>query len=132
MRNLWITLALIALIAATGCSDSTVTGLDKTIDTAPPAAPTALQSAAGSGVVKLSWRENTTDADLAGYMVYRVVGGRMLPLTDTLLDEPVFVDHEPWRAACRYAVTAVDLQGNESAVAMITHDPYAGEPDRGL
>jgi fibronectin type 3 domain-containing protein len=91
-----------------------------TKDVFPPAAPTGLQAVA-SGVgqqpfVDLTWAPNT-EPDLAGYNVYRhEAGAAPEKINSELLKTPAYRDttaaagHKHF-----YAVTAVDLRGNESA-----------------
>jgi serine protease AprX len=85
-------------------------------DTTPPAAPTALTASPGNGQVVLDWANNS-EADLAGYRVYRSSGGDPFSLvasptasahTDTGLTNGV---------SYSYYVTAVDSNAppNESA-----------------
>ncbi|HXE92094.1 MAG TPA: fibronectin type III domain-containing protein [Terriglobales bacterium] len=103
-------------------------------DTFPPAAPTGLQAvSSASGAerfVDLIWTANT-EADLAGYHVYRrdptpphrrAAGtgdpGEFLPprrITSELVKAPAFRDSqvEPGKRYL-YSVTAVDVRGNES------------------
>lgn len=86
----------------------------KPLDVFPPRPPegvraVALEGAAFQGVVDLSWSPNT-EADLAGYNVYR----RGTKLNSELLLSPTFRDLSPG-AGPRYTVTAVDRRGNESA-----------------
>jgi hypothetical protein len=88
-------------------------------DTFPPAVPTGLQ-AVFSGLVQqpgidLTWTPNS-DADLAGYNVYRLdANGQPAKINAELVKTPAF--HDPYVQAGGkyvYAVTAVDLRGNES------------------
>lgn len=80
-------------------------------DTTAPAAPTGLTGAGGVSQVALSWTANT-DSDLAGYNVYRngaKVNGSLVKgtnYTDTGLTNGT---------SYTYRLTAVDLDGNESA-----------------
>lgn len=89
-------------------------------DVFPPAVPTGLQPVF-SGVgqqpfVDLTWAPDT-DADLAGYNVYRREdNGSWIRINSELLPTPAYRDANV--AAGRtyfYAVTAVDVHGNESA-----------------
>ncbi len=88
-------------------------------DTFPPAVPTGLQ-AVSSGLVQqpgidLTWTPNS-DPDLAGYNVYRMeANGQPVKINSDLVKTPAF--HDPNVQAggkYSYAVTAVDLRGNES------------------
>lgn len=88
-------------------------------DIYPPAVPMELEAVA-SGVgqkpfVDLAWRAGA-DADLAGYNVYRQeASGQWTKRNAALVTVPAFRD-EPVAAGATYtyAVTAVDVRGNES------------------
>jgi len=93
------------------------------LDVFPPAVPTglaAVATAAGSGTeasIDLSWQP-CAEADLAGYAVYRREGDggwqRISPVE--LLVEPAFHDKQVQPGhTYRYAVSAVDQGGHESA-----------------
>lgn len=81
------------------------------IDLTPPNAPTGLvgliQNRADVG---LSWNANS-ETDLAGYSVYR----NGTKITSTLIASPDFIDVNVPQGSNRYAVTAVDKAGWESA-----------------
>ena len=84
-------------------------------DVFPPPVPTGLTAVNAAGAVDLLW--NATSApDLAGYNVYRSTdGGPFERINKQLAPTPIF--HDPTVAAgnrYQYAVTAVDLTGNES------------------
>jgi hypothetical protein len=88
------------------------------VDTFPPAVPQGLVTVwvAEEKTIDLSWQPDTDD-DLAGYIVYRAEGDsawkRISPLTPLIpaafRDSSVQPGH-----SYRYAVTAIDLTGNES------------------
>jgi hypothetical protein len=96
-------------------------------DIFPPHVPTGLEAIPGGATaadrsIDLSWTPNT-DADLAGYIVYRqeidskgVVTGTVTRLNQTPVVGPAYRDQTAM-AGRRYAyhVTAVDTAGNESA-----------------
>jgi hypothetical protein len=96
-------------------------------DTFPPHAPSGLEAVPGGATaadrsIDLSWTPDT-DADLAGYFVYRqevdekgVVAGTATRLNLTPVVGPAYRDQTAM-AGHRYAyhVTAVDTAGNESA-----------------
>jgi hypothetical protein len=94
-------------------------------DTFPPAAPAGVVAAqlagdtAGSAVVDLSW-SISPENDVAGYRVYRseADGARGQPLLPDLIPTPAFRDTTVQAGhQYRYAVTAVDRAGNESAAS---------------
>ena len=91
-------------------------------DVFPPAVPTGLSAVASAGAggsglsIDLSW-EPDTEAELAGYIVYRREGGewqRVSPATPAIA--PAFHDaHVEPGHSYRYAVSAVSKSGHESA-----------------
>lgn len=84
-------------------------------DIFPPAVPTGLHATATPNSIELSWEANT-EPDLAGYRIYRAApGGGFEKIADTPA-LPSYSDHgiEHGRAY-RYAISAVDQAGNESA-----------------
>jgi fibronectin type 3 domain-containing protein len=96
-------------------------------NTFPPHVPSGLEAVPGGATasdrsIDLSWMPNT-DADLAGYIVYRqdidskgVAAGTATRLNVTPVVGPAYRDQTAV-AGRRYAyrVTAVDTAGNESA-----------------
>ena len=89
-------------------------------DIFPPATPTGLQAVfSGTGqksFIDLTWAPNT-EADLAGYNVFRAEGGAAPErINQQLVKAPAFRD-ENVAAGQRYiyTVSAVDERGNESA-----------------
>jgi hypothetical protein len=92
-------------------------------DVFPPSVPTGLAAVAAAGengagpAVDLNWQPNT-EADLAGYAVYRQEGDggwqRISPVTPVV--EPAFHDVQVQPGhTYRYAVSALDKGGHESA-----------------
>ena len=90
------------------------------VDTFPPEPPTGLETAAGGGdtpSIDLSWRPDT-EADLAGYNVYRRTegGGDWERLNHAPIAVPAYTDKAVSAGqSYTYRVTAVDSRGNESA-----------------
>ncbi len=84
-----------------------------------PTAPTGLQAVfSGAGqprFIDLTWAPNTEN-DLAGYNVYRATpAGTMERMNTDLVKTPAFRDRDVQPGQTyTYAVTAVDLRGNES------------------
>lgn len=105
----------------------------KTRDVFPPDAPqglAAVATAPGSGpAIDLNWQPNT-EADLAGYVVYRAEGEgawqRVSPAKP--LPEPAFHDAtvQPGHHY-RYAVSAVDQTGHESPRSVETEESVPAE-----
>jgi fibronectin type 3 domain-containing protein len=85
------------------------------IDKFAPAVPTGLAVLAGAKSIELGWDRNT-DADLAGYRVYRAVGDGPFVRIPGEIEPPAFRDMQVQTGRrYRYVVTAVDKLGNESA-----------------
>jgi fibronectin type 3 domain-containing protein len=65
--------------------------------------------------IDLAWARNT-ESDLGGYNVYRSTDGGPFEKIGNLIQTPVFTDtHVESGKHYRYAVSAVDTTGNESA-----------------
>jgi len=79
-----------------------------------PAAPAGLTAVASTGSIELVW-DAGTDADLAGYILYRAEGDAALQRLAGPLSSPAYSDRkiEAGRKY-RYAVSAIDRLGNES------------------
>lgn len=86
-------------------------------DRFPPAPPRGLQATPGVGSVELLWERNA-EPDLRGYRVWRALGdGSLQPLTE-LVELPAYSDRTIESGKkYRYAISAVDLRGNESALS---------------
>ena len=85
------------------------------VDKFPPAVPTGLTAAASPDSVELAWERNT-DPDFAGYRVYRSLDSAAFEKIADSLDAPNYSDRRITAGKrYRYAVSAVDLLGNESA-----------------
>jgi hypothetical protein len=98
---------------------SNVVRWDWVYDTAPPAAPAGLTGAPqAGGAVRLTWSPNS-EADLAGYTVYRgfSAGGPFTALNGALVVGTTYVDGSipAGTDAVWYQITARDDTGNESA-----------------
>ena len=79
-----------------------------------PGVPTGLAVLAGAKTIELGWDRNT-DADLAKYRVYRALGDGVFTRVAEV-EPPVFRDAQVQTGQrYRYAITAVDRLGNESA-----------------
>lgn len=84
-------------------------------DVFPPAVPTGLTAVNAAGAVDLLWNASS-GRDLAGYNVYRTTdGGPFQRINKKLVPTPIFHDTSVAPGHhYQYAVTAVDLTGNES------------------
>lgn len=89
-------------------------------DLFPPATPAGLQAVADpeAGAIDLSWQPDT-EADLAGYFVYRReagAAGAPVRITPTAQSAPSFHDTSSLPGhTYEYSVSAVDRDGNESS-----------------
>ena len=105
-------------------------------DSTPPAPPAGLSATAGDGQAALDWADNA-ESDLAGYLVYRsnVSGGPY-----SLTASPLASAHTDLGLTngetYYYVVTAVDVEGNESAgsteASATPADPVPPGPPVGL
>ena len=80
----------------------------------PPAPPAGLNAATAPNSIEISW-EGNTEPDLAGYRVYRSTGaGPFEKIGDLVV--PSYSDRAVEHGKTyRYAVSAIDKSGNESA-----------------
>jgi len=82
-----------------------------------PAVPAGLLAVTGLGSIELTW-DRPADADLAGFSVYRASGaeGGDWKALGARVAAASFSDRTVEKGAVyRYAVTSIDLKGNESA-----------------
>ncbi len=83
----------------------------------PPAVPGGLTALAGISGVELSWNPDS-EPDLRGYYVYRSTAGAPFVRLGGIIDTPAYSDRAVESGKqYRYAVSAVDRVGNESARA---------------
>lgn len=83
-------------------------------NTFPPAAPESLTGLAGPESIELSWSRNV-EADLKGYYVYRSADGAPFERIGDLTNLPTYSDTKVVHGKTyRYAITAVNHNGNES------------------
>jgi hypothetical protein len=100
-------------------------------DTFPPAVPSGLQAVfSGPGqkpFIDLVWAPDT-DADLAGYNVYRSENGEATKLNSDLIKSPAFRDTDVVAGhEYTYAVSAIDVRGNESARSEVANEKVPAE-----
>uniref|UniRef100_Q02A64 Fibronectin, type III domain protein n=1 Tax=Solibacter usitatus (strain Ellin6076) TaxID=234267 RepID=Q02A64_SOLUE len=85
------------------------------VDTFAPAAPAGLHASAAPNSIELSWERNT-EADLNGYRIYRALGSGELEKLADISVAPSYSDRAVEAGKTyRYAITALDRAGNESA-----------------
>ena len=100
------------------------------VDNLAPAPP---QGLAGEQIepeaMTLTWNANA-EADLSHYAVYRGTDAGFVPGPGNLIGEPaepgLFDDQWRWEGGFYYKVTALDVHGNESAVAVLAPDFVVG------
>ena len=84
-------------------------------DVFPPAAPRGVQASSAPNSIELNWERNT-EADLGGYRVYRAEGSGAMEKIAEVSAVPSFSDRTVEHGKTyRYAISAVDQTGNESA-----------------
>jgi hypothetical protein len=85
------------------------------LDTFPPAVPSGLTPSAAANSIELVWERNN-EPDLAGYRIYRAVAGGAFEKLADVSQIPSYSDRTVEHGKTyRYAVSAVDQTGNESA-----------------
>lgn len=101
------------------------------IDNLPPPTPTPFTAAASGGDTHLHWGENTAQ-DFATFRLYRGSSAAFVPGPGNLVvatSDTGYVD--TGNAGDWYKLSAVDLNGNESAFALITPTLTTDVPDTG-
>jgi hypothetical protein len=82
-------------------------------DVAPPAVPASLRAVAGLGTLEVAWDANR-EPDVAGYRLFRSTGAEWTRVAE--LSGPAYTDRDIKPGSVyRYAVSAYDSNGNESA-----------------
>lgn len=122
-----LTLGLVLALGATGCADSDDGPAGPSLDTVAPAVPSGVSSTPvvdAAPSIRVSWDANETDADLAGYCVYRSNDrdGAYLPAADGMLIQTnVWVDTAVVAGVPYfYRVAARDAAANESSLSAPT------------
>ncbi len=137
-KKLILTLTCIAALAflAVGCGSDDDSPTGPVVDTAPPALPSNLQAVydEAQAAAVISWAPNTTDADLAGYLVSRASYDLdPVELVSAPQSANQFQDADV--ASCgrqvTYYISAVDESGNVSAAATVALEfqPEADQAD---
>lgn len=94
------------------------------LDRFPPAVPVGLAGVASVQSIELSWERNT-EPDLKGYYLYRSVDEGPFERLGEMLETPVASDRAVQAGRrYRYAVSAVDRLGNESARSAPVEIPW--------
>ncbi len=119
-----VTIGLITLVslAFMGCSDDSnpVVTPTQAVDTAPPAIPSNLESQYDDGSALISWDANTTDSDLAGFLIQKThYEDNVVTLVGVPTLATSITDNNVQVGISVYHVLAVDDSGNESAFATI-------------
>jgi fibronectin type 3 domain-containing protein len=84
-------------------------------DRFPPAVPAGLNAATAPNSIEISW-EGNTEPDLGGYHVYRSTGAGPFEKIGEMVAVPSYSDRGVEHGKTyRYAVSAIDKSGNESA-----------------
>lgn len=85
------------------------------VDTFAPETPGGLTALAGADSIELAW-DPRTEPDLRGYRVHRALGDAEFAAIGDILETPAYSDRQIESGKrYRYAVTAIDKLGNESA-----------------
>jgi len=122
-----------ALTATPGTQYDSPPDSGYSVDNLAPAAPSALTADYASGATHLHWDRNG-EPDLASYRVYRGASAGFIPGAENFLatvPDTGFADAGP--PGSYYKVTAIDVNGNQGAFALVGPDatidvPPAGAP----
>ena len=87
-------------------------------DLEPPGKVKNLTAIYKDGSVFLIWDE-PEDKDLEGFIVYKEIDGKLTRLNSEIIKVPTFIDEHPSKGVNRYAVTAIDTNGNEGEKSYI-------------
>jgi flagellar hook capping protein FlgD len=89
------------------------------VDNLPPAAPAPFTGAYLLSLTHLSWGRNS-EADLAGYRLYRGVTPGFVPSSATLIAEQPDTGYVASPGSWYYKLTAIDIHGNESPASLVS------------
>ncbi|MNQ73179.1 Chitinase A1 precursor [compost metagenome] len=100
------------------------------IDVTAPAAPVGLSAAAGAGQVDLLWMASS-EPDLAGYRIHTSIdhGATWGPPSVTVTGTTYTVTQLTYGVTYTFAITALDLSGNESPKSSVVQAVPLAEPD---
>jgi hypothetical protein len=102
------------------------------VDNLPPVIPAPFTAAYAAGATHLHWGENT-DADLAGYRLYRGTSSGFVPSSGNLISaQPDTGYADPGGAGGWYKLSAIDTHGNESAYAILGPNGTLDAPNVGV
>ena len=125
-KKIFLTLMCLTALTfvAVGCGDDDSNPVAAAVDTAPPVLPSGLdlQYAAVDRAVTVSWDQNVSDADFAGFLVSRAAyDGEPVALVDEPQAAPYFEDADvDFGRVVTYYIYSVDTSGNASAAATVT------------
>ncbi|MDY6906201.1 MAG: CARDB domain-containing protein [Thermodesulfobacteriota bacterium] len=101
-------------------------------DLTPPAEPEGFQAVVNGGEIDFTWDANS-EADLAGYTVYNIVGDYYEPLNATPVAETSFHLSDGFDGTYLFCVKALDNHDNESGpsatISAIIYTPGLNQPD---
>lgn len=105
------------VVALSGSAESVPSGPEEILyqDTFAPSIPAGVTVLAGPESIEVSW-QRSPESDLAGYFVYRSVGGGPAERQGAMLNLPAFSDRAVEHGKTyRYQISSVDKKNNESA-----------------
>lgn len=105
-----LALVAIMIIAAAGCGGSSVSA--PVVDTVAPAPLLDVTASVVAGGVQVGWTPGS-EADLAGYKVYRMQNGGAAVVMSTVIGVSYTDVTVTTGSAYRYEIAAVDQSGNE-------------------
>ncbi len=99
--------------------------LGYSVDNLAPVAPAPFTGNRASGVTFLHWDRNT-EADLAGYRLYRGASAGFVPGPGDLVAALADTGYADAAPPSYYKLTAIDIHGNESPVALLSPASLSG------
>ena len=102
------------------------------VDNLPPIPPAPFTAAYAAGATNLHWGANS-EPDLWYYKVYRGNDASFVPAPGNLITSTADTGYvDPGPAGSYYKLSAVDVNGNESAFALLTPGSTVDVPDTGV